>query len=100
MKKGIFCVKDSKVGFATPFVFPSDAVAIRSFAISVAQAEAHSEIGLYPQDFEFYKIGYFDTDTGIIEPFASPEFVRRAADVRFAIEKERDQSVSEAEDNA
>lgn len=77
MKVGMYSIKDSLVGFGYPFVQVSDPVAVRSFA-AVASDE-RGDICKKPGDYDLYRVGSFDTDSGAIIP-SEPVFVARAAD--------------------
>ena len=65
MKYPMFCIRDNKVGFMTPFVEQNDDAAIRGFSYSL-----NGENGIMnfsPADYDLYKIGEFDTEKGTIE---------------------------------
>ena len=60
----IYSIKDTKGSeFAPPFISRTDLSAIRSF-----QEMIHGGKIVYADDFELYRIGSFDIDTGIIVP--------------------------------
>lgn len=66
-KTELFSVKDVKSGtFESPFRSTNSVTAIRSFAHNVNNPELL--IKEYPEDFDLYKIGEFDPDTGILTP--------------------------------
>lgn len=65
MKKLVFSVKDNKVGFGEPFTAPSEGLAIRSFGEQASNTD--TPLTKYPEDFELYKIGEIDTETGEIK---------------------------------
>lgn len=62
----IFAIKDTKVGFMNPTVEANQNVAIRNF--SYAMNVKDSLFTFRPSDFEFYKLGTFDTDIGSVTP--------------------------------
>lgn len=75
---GIYSIRDSLSGFMTPVVEQNDAIALRNFAMACQQYPGSSGASLMrwkPDDFSFFKLGEFDTDSGIITPFSAPEFV-------------------------
>jgi len=60
-------------------LFKHDAVALRTFGDLVRQDG--SIFQKHPEDFELITLGEFDTDTGIIEPWAAPAVLATAAQV-------------------
>ncbi len=61
-------------------LFKHDAVALRQFG-DLCRQEG-SIFAKHPQDFELVSLGEFDTDTGVIEPWASgPAVLATAAQV-------------------
>lgn len=63
---GIYSVKDSKVGFGSPFFDSSDDSAIRGFNYAF---DSNTGIIRYsPGDFQLFKLGVFDSVSGHIEP--------------------------------
>lgn len=81
----IYSVRDNKVGFMNPTVEGSDAIAIRNFEFAVKNSK--SLLNSHPQDFDLYKIGSFDSDSGAISG-CLPEFVFSASDIFARINKE------------
>lgn len=63
MRKQMYCVRDSKVGWMMPFEDINDASAMRGFLYSVSQNPGI--IGFAPADYSLYRIGEFDTQSGI-----------------------------------
>lgn len=64
MKYLMVALKDELTGFQAPTIEVSAETAIRNFTAAVNSIKAFQE---NPQDYSLYRIGYFDTDTGIIE---------------------------------
>jgi len=62
----ILAIKDKKIGFDVPFTMPNEGAAIRSFGEACKNKE--SNLAKYPEDFELFSIGEFDTATGEIKP--------------------------------
>lgn len=62
----MYAVRDSLTGFMTPTVDANDASAMRGFqhAVKATRDVMHT----YPEDFSLYRIGAFDTDTGVLHP--------------------------------
>lgn len=75
----IYCVRDLKGDFWSPRVEQNDASAERDFALLVN--EPNTLISQFPQDFEFYKVGMFDSSSGIIKQLDLPLFIKRGTDV-------------------
>lgn len=75
MIKSIYCIRDAKVGFLTPIVDENDASALRNFSYGVNKAD--NVMGFAPGDFQLYKIGSFDDETGKI---VSSELLELIAD--------------------
>lgn len=76
----IYVIKDAKIGFMNPTVDQNDMTAVRN--LRVAMADDHSVIKLHASDFSLYKIGNFDTESGIIDSFSSPEFIADAVTLK------------------
>lgn len=64
MKYPIYSYRDSKVGFMPPQCDQSDASAIRGFAYAINGN--NGMMNYAPKDFDLFKVGEFDTDTGSI----------------------------------
>ena len=63
----LYTVKDNKSGkFDRPFPMVNDQVALRGF--KTLCSDTNTECGKYPEDFEIYRIGVLDEDTGIVTP--------------------------------
>lgn len=78
MKYPMYSYRDLKTGFGVPHCEMNDPAAIRSFK---AALEMDSGVmSFMPPDFDLYKVGYFDMDTGMIEA-DKPELVCSGASV-------------------
>lgn len=73
MKLGVYVVRDVKSTFMTPTVDQNDSVAVRNFAHAIMTSG--SVISSHKEDFELYKIGEYDNETGFIVPFDVRELV-------------------------
>lgn len=76
MKLYAYALHDSKTGFQTPNFAYSDQAAIRDFGNAVL-----SQRGIfanYAADFTLYKVGYFDTESGTLQPFDPESLVNGA----------------------
>lgn len=74
MKYGVYAIRDKHVGFMEPRCNINDQVAIRGFANAINNSPVGSDLGFAPGDFDFYKLGVFDADTGMFE-CGIPEFL-------------------------
>lgn len=63
----IFAIYDQKLeAYNRPFFLISDGVAIRAFQDEINNKE--SELSKHPDDYELYKIGEYNEETGEINP--------------------------------
>lgn len=67
MKYPIISYKDNKVGFMPPQCEQSEVAAIRGFSYALNSKDGIMNFA--PSDFDLYKVGFFDTETGLIEAF-------------------------------
>lgn len=66
MKYPLYCVRDNKVGFQPQIlVEQNDASAVRGFSFAINNPQGIMNYS--PTDFDLFKIGDFDVDTGKIE---------------------------------
>lgn len=79
MKYPVYSIRDVKVAFGTPFVDMNDQTAIRGFSFSVNSKEGI--LNANPKDYDLYKIGDFDADSGTIKAFDVPVLVVAGSDV-------------------
>lgn len=66
MKLPICCMRDQLTGFMNPFVSTNESVAERDFKIIINDDK--QSLHYNPQHFDLYRLGSFDTDTGVIDP--------------------------------
>lgn len=76
MKFEVYAVRDSLIGFGLPLLRDNDAVASRSFEYDISNNEIYKT---RPQDYQLYKLGSFDTETGELEK-CSPVLIASAID--------------------
>ena len=76
MKYGLYAIRDAKVGFMTVTVDSNDASARRNFEHACAQT--NSLFFTHPQDYDLFKVGIYDSDSGVIEPIVPAEFLSAA----------------------
>lgn len=88
MTFGIYSIRDVLTGFMTPVIEQSDAAACRNFrmACDTYPRSGSSMMQWKPEDFSFFKLGTFDSETGIISPFSQPELLTSG----FRLNKEGD----------
>lgn len=82
MKYGIYCIRDSKTGFLTPTADQNDQTAMRNFAHAAMQN--NTLFYSHPQDYSLFRIGVFDSESGIIEAFVAPEHICEATSFKEA----------------
>lgn len=88
MKLYIYCVRDNKTSFMTPTVDQNDGSAMRNFSYAVEHTEGI--LSASRQDFDLYKLGSFDSDSGRIKPLTVPELIMSGSSVRDGINDEKD----------
>lgn len=66
LKVGIYSIKDDLAGFMNPFCEHSDDGANRQLELLVLKDG--TLFGLHPEQFNLFKIGILDTESGVIEP--------------------------------
>lgn len=79
MVYGIYSIRDNLVGFMSPVVDVNENTARRNFARAVNQAD--SALDFSPNDFDLYKLGSFDDQTGVIEPCLPIEFIEHGTNM-------------------
>lgn len=73
MKKPMFAIRDSKVGFLSPAVDVNTATARRNFAVAVRDGD--SLLHSMPSDFALYHVADWDDETGLPSPLPTPQLV-------------------------
>lgn len=79
MNMNIYAIKDTKTQYKNVMILQNDAVAKRTF--KMLANDRNSEIYMYADDMELWKLGTWDNITGQITGTA-PEFMQKAIDVR------------------
>ena len=67
MRLGMYSIYDKMTGYMVPSYQQNDEQAARAFAYDLNSADM-SLLKANPEDFQLERVGYFDTDTGTIEP--------------------------------
>lgn len=73
MKVPMYAVRDVQVGFMTPMVDKNDGSAIRNFAYALNSSNPMMQFS--PKDYDLYRIGEYDVDTGVLTPETVPVLV-------------------------
>lgn len=73
----IYDVKDQS--FAMPMFVKNDEIAIRNVQAAAGQG---SLLLMFPQDFELYCIGEYESDTGMMIPLEAPRYIGRVLDFK------------------
>lgn len=73
MKLPVYAVRDVRSTFTGLTIDTNDATAARNFSHAVMQVG--SIMNSHPQDFSLYRLGEFDTDTGILIPLSPIQLV-------------------------
>lgn len=70
---GLYSILDHKAGFLPPQVDQNDQTASRNFAHAIMQTG--SVLHTHAEDYELYKVGSFDTETGVLSVLSVKELV-------------------------
>ena len=73
MIKNVYSVRDCKSGFGPLMLQDNDAVAMRSFSVTVRQAD--SLMHWCAPDYALYCVGSFDDDTGLFHSLEVPKHI-------------------------
>lgn len=77
MKIQIYCKKDNVSGFLMPQFDMYEASAVRNFSFEVSE---HNLMNFKPEDYSFWHIGEYDTETGVITG-CDPQLLVHATEV-------------------
>lgn len=75
---GVYCVRDVKSTFMTPTIDQNDSTAVRNFAHAIKTSG--TVISSHAKDFELYKVGTYDNETGFIEKLEVRELIAEGGD--------------------
>lgn len=73
MKRPVYCIRDVVTGFGSPFCDVNDASARRNFAFAVNNNG--DTMSYSPKDYDLYKLGEFDHETGAFDLLPCPTMV-------------------------
>lgn len=78
MTYGVYAMRDTKTGFLSPTLEANDEAACRNFVHAVWNSDGilHS----FCSDFDLFRLGQFDTDSGSITPNPVPVHVMAGSD--------------------
>lgn len=77
MKLTLVAIKDTKIGaFQQPACVAALGAAIRAFEDATTNPAKDTDISRHPTDFELWKIGIYDDETGLIEQDTMPQFIQ------------------------
>lgn len=62
MVRPVYAIRDKKAGFLQPMVDQNDETARRNFAYAIQHGD--SIFMAFPDDYDLYKIGEFDSESG------------------------------------
>ena len=67
MKYPVYCIRDQKVGFQPQLILEqSDQSAVRGFSFAINGNDGLMNFS--PADFDLFRVGEFDTETGSVLP--------------------------------
>ena len=73
MKRPVYAIRDAATGFGSPFVDVNDASARRNFAFAVNNNG--DTMSFAPKDYDLYKLGEFDHESGTFDLLPCPQMV-------------------------
>lgn len=76
---GVYAIKDAKTSFLPCNVDYNDASAIRNFEHAVIAPD--SLMRSHPADYTLYRLGSYNTETGLIVSEADPQQIADAASI-------------------
>lgn len=83
----IYAIRDVKAGFLSPTFESADAIAIRNFSHAVINSS--DVLKTFAGDFSLYRLGTYDTDSGVIAPEHLPVHIFDASEAFALYEKKR-----------
>lgn len=73
MKYPVYSIRDTKVGFNPEFhVFENEVASVRGFKYMLQGANL---LGKFPEDFEWYQVAEFDSESGAMNGIIPPKFI-------------------------
>lgn len=84
MKLNMYSICDKMTTYIFPFPAYSDEAAARQFAAEIDSTPMSRD---NPQDFELFRVGSFDLETGLVEAIVPNVHVRSGLSVSRKVEK-------------
>ncbi len=84
---GIYSIRDHLTGYMQPVIETSDPAALRNFAMAInrfPREKGASLMSWRPSDYDFFRLGDFDTETGMISAYPSPKLIASGLSVKEA----------------
>lgn len=76
-----YSIRDGKAQFYhTPYYKAHEGEAVRDFQQVVNDEK--STVSKFPEDFDLFHVGEYQTDTGLFSPLESPTHIRKALDLK------------------
>lgn len=79
MKYYLYSIRDKYRSFMQPMMDTSKEAAKRGFGVAINNGP--QELGYAPSDFDLYKVGEFDSDSGEIKAVTPIEFICNGMEV-------------------
>ncbi len=73
MEYPVYSIRDSRTGFMAPTLDQNDDAAARNFLFAVKNSR--DVMGAFPDEFSLYRLGTFDTESGVFSPESVPVHV-------------------------
>ena len=73
MKRPVYAIRDAATGFGSPFIDVNDASARRNFAFAVNNNG--DTMSFAPKDYDLYKLGEFNHESGAFDLLPCPVMV-------------------------
>lgn len=81
MVQKVFAIRDAKAeNYFNPFYAPTAGEAERNF--TAVAMDPKSTICQFPEDFDLFYLGEYDTNSGILKPLTTPQHVIKALNVK------------------
>ena len=88
MRHQIYCIRDNKASvYNLPWFASSLPVALRNIGRAVYDEE--SQLSIFPQDFDLFKLGEYDDQQGKFVIEGPPEYVTSLQNVKMELEEIR-----------
>lgn len=82
MKLGLFCIYDKKQKwYMSPIPAQNRADFCRRIKMDIEQKRSQELICHYPEDFDLYEMGFYDTNDGILKADGQPTFIVNVEDI-------------------